>query len=469
MKVGEETRTKMKPCAPLPEFERLSYFYGQMLGVQDFRTEQAYFREKLKLHNRCLHGYGVICGLEVTPVPYPEPCEPESEREWEEICQRLDELDKELSAIEGRLRAYDVGDEEAEQLKKRRSELEAQREDWRRRKQCAPRKKTTRRERPVEVLIRCGLALDCEGNELILREARIVELTTALGASERKCLEEEEEVKVYISLCYCEQPTYPSRPVLPDSCGTLSECNYGKYREGVRVKVSLREPCADERCEPCCELCDDPCVVLARVTLRPNSPVAANDIECSMRRRMSLYAPAVVTGISWRHGAVYTSDEAKAVLGTPRGGARTDGLEIAFSKPVLAETLTPGVLDLWRIQGGRGLAGVISHIEGDYVDKPAVGPITSVRYRDESGETLNPGDRVLVLLRSSFVLDTCCRAVDGLHIGGKVPQLEDYAAELAGKLEPVVDSCLTPPGGCGPWTSGNGVPGGTFESWFFVE
>ena len=55
-------------CAEIPEFERLNYFYGQMLGAADFRAEQAFFREKLKLHNRCLHGYGVVCGLEVRPV-----------------------------------------------------------------------------------------------------------------------------------------------------------------------------------------------------------------------------------------------------------------------------------------------------------------------------------------------------------------------------------------------------------------
>src|SRR5687767_4724570 len=52
-------------CASLPDFKRLNYFYGQLLGVADFQTEQNFFREKLKLHNRCLHGYGVICGLKV--------------------------------------------------------------------------------------------------------------------------------------------------------------------------------------------------------------------------------------------------------------------------------------------------------------------------------------------------------------------------------------------------------------------
>ena len=65
-----------------PYFERLNYFYGQMLGVDDFCTEQSYFREKMKLHNRCLHGYGTVCGLRVL-VPEPTPgCETHREKPW---------------------------------------------------------------------------------------------------------------------------------------------------------------------------------------------------------------------------------------------------------------------------------------------------------------------------------------------------------------------------------------------------
>src|SRR5262249_28039999 len=49
--------------------DRLNYFYGQMLGVRDFQSEQRFFREKHKLHNRCLHGHGFVCGLKVTAIP----------------------------------------------------------------------------------------------------------------------------------------------------------------------------------------------------------------------------------------------------------------------------------------------------------------------------------------------------------------------------------------------------------------
>ena len=49
----------------LPVDERLNYVFGQVLGVQDFRQEQVYFLDKNRLHNRSLHGYGTVWGLEV--------------------------------------------------------------------------------------------------------------------------------------------------------------------------------------------------------------------------------------------------------------------------------------------------------------------------------------------------------------------------------------------------------------------
>jgi hypothetical protein len=51
-----------------PGIERPSYFHGQMLTARDFADEQDYFRQKLRRHNRLLHGWGVVCGLRVTPA-----------------------------------------------------------------------------------------------------------------------------------------------------------------------------------------------------------------------------------------------------------------------------------------------------------------------------------------------------------------------------------------------------------------
>jgi hypothetical protein len=57
-------------CPPddVGALERVHYFEGMLLGVNDFEQEQTYFRSKLRRHNRLLHGWGVVTGLEVTPV-----------------------------------------------------------------------------------------------------------------------------------------------------------------------------------------------------------------------------------------------------------------------------------------------------------------------------------------------------------------------------------------------------------------
>ena len=46
--------------------ERVHYFPRQLITAADMTAEQEYFRQKLRRHNRFLHGWGVVCGLEVT-------------------------------------------------------------------------------------------------------------------------------------------------------------------------------------------------------------------------------------------------------------------------------------------------------------------------------------------------------------------------------------------------------------------
>ena len=45
--------------------ERPRYFFGQVIGVDDLELEQLYHREKAHRHNRLLHGWGIVRGLEV--------------------------------------------------------------------------------------------------------------------------------------------------------------------------------------------------------------------------------------------------------------------------------------------------------------------------------------------------------------------------------------------------------------------
>ncbi len=53
-------------CSP-PRRNR--YFHGQLLSADDFQDEQTYFRNKHCLHNRLLHGSGVVTGLKTSMGP----------------------------------------------------------------------------------------------------------------------------------------------------------------------------------------------------------------------------------------------------------------------------------------------------------------------------------------------------------------------------------------------------------------
>jgi hypothetical protein len=48
--------------------ERPRYYPRQLITPGDMTLEQDYFRDKLRRHNRMLHGWGVVCGAMVCPV-----------------------------------------------------------------------------------------------------------------------------------------------------------------------------------------------------------------------------------------------------------------------------------------------------------------------------------------------------------------------------------------------------------------
>ena len=52
--------------AESPSLKRSRFFSGKLLTLEDLALEQQYLREKLKRHNRSLHGFGIVSGLKVT-------------------------------------------------------------------------------------------------------------------------------------------------------------------------------------------------------------------------------------------------------------------------------------------------------------------------------------------------------------------------------------------------------------------
>ena len=451
-KIGHE-------CGEFPELKRLKYFYGQLLGAHDFQIEQNYFREKLKLHNRCLHGYGTVCGLKVAPEPAEKSCESEEEaerRKLEEYCERLNQEKAEaLKQADAQQKVEDLD-----------RELEALRRALEKHPPHCHEKESV-----AKVRIECGLALDCEGNELILRRSLTVDLWDYLEPAERKKIIDHGAATLYLSLCYCELPMEPMRPVVPDACGAASGCMPGKLLDAVRVRVTTQCPEPDTRCQTCCEPCADPCLLLARIDcFKPGESPKAEHIHNEVRRLVEgPYRHATITGVNWVHGGAYNQDDAATILGSRDGSSH--GLKVRFSRPVLVSSLTRGVVDVWVIQGGQTRSSDIYSLEGEFVDLPAGKTTTEFRYRYMGDEKLDHGDRVLVIIRTAFILDECCRPVDGAHVGGRVALIHDHDPydQSSPYHEPIsFADCPMPPPAYGPWTSGTGHPGANFESWFYV-
>ena len=512
-------------CCPVPEFKRLNYFYGQMLGAADFRAEQDYFREKMKLHNRCLHGYGVVCGLRVTPVPIDENCAPEGDARLQRLVEELKRLEEIVK------KAQAAGDETT--VKERQPRIEELRRELEKIKTEACEDET-----PTRVVVECGIALDCEGNELVVRRPLVIDLWRELSRADRDKVKDDASSPIryvaqdasggvkqsaedkeqnanggadyddaggqqhvepngteyenpqgggdiknppggprgstlYVSICFCEQPTDPVRPVMPEACGLPPECTYGKTRDSVRVKVTYDAPEVDDRCETCCECCADKCLLLARIdNFRQGEALDADDIHNEVRRPVSLYVPTVITGISWTDGAEYTENEAEGLLGVSPDGEDNPPkgyLLVRFSRPVHVSTIRPGVIDVWVTQGGSTQhAGIYNH-DVEFIDLPASGMTDRVRFRIKSDESPNPGDRVMIFVRGSRLLDKCCRPLDAANTGGRTPFVPDDEFKDYRRDSPAPECQYPPPFGYGPWTSGTNAAGSDFVSWFYIK
>ncbi len=63
----------LAPCTADPaRLERVRWSRYQVVTADDLTAEHDYFRQKLRRHNRFLHGWGAVCGLEVKPAPLPK-------------------------------------------------------------------------------------------------------------------------------------------------------------------------------------------------------------------------------------------------------------------------------------------------------------------------------------------------------------------------------------------------------------
>ncbi|URM88811.1 hypothetical protein LUW75_00870 [Streptomyces sp. MRC013] len=372
-----------------PPLRRLRYFHGQMLGARDFRREQEYHREKARLRVRSLLGYGVVCGLLVEPAPPDGDCPsgghgPAADGHPAEAAGHPAEAAGSAPAGEAA-----AGPER-------------------------PRHRARVRLTP-------GLAVDCEGDEVVVRGGRVIDLWKALPRDER------DTDTVWVGVRYAERPVEATRAVHDDGCADTSDCEYGWTEECYRICVTGCEPPVDERCDTCCPRCAHKVLWLARIDRADRyEPVRRDRIHMDVRRPFGRHVPTVITGINWIHGHTYTVDEARALLGTQDEDA---GLVVRFSGDVRTDSLRPGVVELQVIEGGSGRNASTWYMGGTFAEPDdGCGEFTRrFRYRQTTRETLQDGDRVMVTVRAAFVLDRCRRPVDGTHVGGRVPLLDARA------------------------------------------
>ncbi len=68
VEVLTDLASELNAGSPIKSFERNNYFYGKLMTVRDFETEQSYFSEKSPELNELVHGIGVVGGQEVGQV-----------------------------------------------------------------------------------------------------------------------------------------------------------------------------------------------------------------------------------------------------------------------------------------------------------------------------------------------------------------------------------------------------------------
>jgi hypothetical protein len=389
--------------------QRLRYFTGRFLTARDVRDEQAYHRSHRYLHNRMLHGWGVVCGLHVRPHPNSN---------------------------------------------------------------CAT----------DHVRVDCGLALDCCGHELPLDTAQVPPpipwterpATSSETPAESRyypllCLEYWESEIERVPVLYNEQNCDPQRR------------EFSRYQEGSRFTWHWVRPtdlpqfhwktpggaCPDPKQTeggsgpPCPEDdCDDPgkgptqccldpqcpphhCVPLAFIRVEPGSPIALHNIQVVGRPTLEppRHALTHICHINWPHGGVVSRRQLQEHL---------QALRVHFDRRLRHQHSRPGFCGphginpcTFVVQFGGNYEDLdfvtytkAPHLEHDCVAVFTIDPRSS-DYRQEAPYAYLENQTVFIALKCDFLLDCHGVAVDGNHLGGVLP-------------------------------SGDGVPGGTFESWFRV-
>jgi hypothetical protein len=366
--------------------ERNRYYTGKFMTARDFCDEQKYFLSRHALHNRLLHGWGIVCGLSVS-----HHSNPDCAKRWVRVGAGV---------------AIDCCGHELIFPKDAAFEI--------------PFPPPPPGERPA-----AGLA-NYEGSKLLLLLRLVeeeIELAPALY-NEGVCDPTRQESNRVRETCVLEVRR-------PDELE--ADC-WRTFRGGVNVPC--RDDCDDDVPGPSgsCLEPDCPCkgaVPLALVTFDPWNPDAGFSIDMQGRRTLATpreYLTHIV-GINWPHGGdVSLSDLRKHMHGR---------LEIRFDRKILPapggampNPINPqltGVSAYTFITQYGGVQRDIRHLpfsrekppglENDCVAAFTINP----EYLESENEDNVADNIVYVTLKCNFILDCHNNPVDGDHMGGRLP------------------------------------------------
>jgi hypothetical protein len=240
--------------------ERPCYYPGQLLTPAEMTLEQQYFRDKLRRHNRLMHGWGVVCGAAVCLVP-DAPAAPAAP-------------------------ATRPGTAPTDQP--------------------APGQPAPANFKPWKVRVSAGYILGPYGDEILIDREQVVDLRTCgqtgvTGGNGEPpdpwCVDvyvQRDPGPLYVAVRYQEVKSRPVR-VQPAGCGCdETQCEYSRCRDGYEICVltdcppsHANPPALDNLFQgplPDCPDCPaDPWVVLARVEIGADGTITVID-NCSCRR-----------------------------------------------------------------------------------------------------------------------------------------------------------------------------------------
>ena len=400
--------------------ERNRYFTGKYMTARDFAGEQTYFLNRHRLHNRLLHGWGIVCGLRVKHHP-----DPDCDKEWVVVRSGI---------------AIDCYGHEIVLPKDTAFKL------------------TPRWRRPYPATVETDERQQAEREAVYESEATAVQSESAeaeISPERERLIPHPNRWTYLLGICYKEEEIEPV-PVLyneGDCDPAHQEAN--RWRETAELKLipwsevspdcwKIAQGDVNSRCHDDCDeplparggIClepDCPCgkiVPLARLVFDPRNPEGGFKIDTNGRRQLPM-APELlthITHINWPHGETIT-------VADIRDWNRQ--FRVRFDRR-LAEAVgdAVGVNKYTFVVQYGGVQRDIEFLKGrvKLEEDGHVAVFTIARNFEIEDLARNA---IYITLKCDFILDCHENAVDGNHMKGLLP-------------------------------SGNGTPGGIFESWFFV-